>query len=219
VTGPIHHPGEELLVGYAAGALPGSLELLVAAHLVYCPQCRGDVAALEAFAGDALLASAAGAPAPMGAALRAALDAPRAPHTSTTPSPPTSALPELARVPRLLQARVPPGARWTGWAPGFREIPLLADGGPPIRLVRIAPGAVTPLHTHEGQERTLVIAGELTDDEPLRTGDLAVRGADVRHAHVVTSPDPCLCLVANDAWLVPLTLRGRLFRWISDRIG
>ena len=51
-----HHPSEETVYSYAAGALPAALALVVGCHLQYCPQCRALAAQGEALGGD-LLAS------------------------------------------------------------------------------------------------------------------------------------------------------------------
>lgn len=208
---PSAHPGEDLLVAYAAGAAPASIELIVAAHLVFCPRCRADVAALEEVAALALLDAPPGPPAAPLPDVRLA----RPPQPARTPVP----LPDLPALPQVVRDRIPPDAAWSGWAPGFREIALDVHEGPPARLVRIGLGVRTPKHTHAGFERTLILDGELTDDTVLRTGDLSVRGDDVVHEHLVTGDGACLCLVVNDAALVHRSPQGRLFAWLSRWIG
>ena len=41
---PVHHPTDEFLLDYAAGALGEPKSLLVATHLSMCPACRGGAA-------------------------------------------------------------------------------------------------------------------------------------------------------------------------------
>ena len=53
-----HHPGEELLLDYAAGSLAEPWSLAVAAHLALCPTCRQEVAEMEAFGGQLMSAVA-----------------------------------------------------------------------------------------------------------------------------------------------------------------
>ncbi|HEY5337333.1 MAG TPA: zf-HC2 domain-containing protein, partial [Rhizomicrobium sp.] len=53
----IHHPADELLLSYAAGATDEGTSLVLATHLALCPACRRTVARAEA-AGGALLESA-----------------------------------------------------------------------------------------------------------------------------------------------------------------
>lgn len=68
---------------------------------------------------------------------------------------------------------------WEDMLPGvrFRDF----DGGPALGdahggLVRLQPGEAFPHHSHVGEERMLVLQGELCDDEGqhLRPGDLVV---------------------------------------------
>ncbi|MEK9832936.1 MAG: hypothetical protein VW453_10120, partial [Rhodospirillaceae bacterium] len=51
---PKHHPGDELLVSYAAGELNEAWSLLIATHIAVCPRCRDRVGTAEAL-GAALL--------------------------------------------------------------------------------------------------------------------------------------------------------------------
>jgi len=46
-----HHPGDDLLISYAAGAIGESWSLAVAAHLAHCPQCRLNMGRAEEVGG------------------------------------------------------------------------------------------------------------------------------------------------------------------------
>jgi anti-sigma factor ChrR (cupin superfamily) len=48
---PDYHPGPELLMDYASGALPEPVALLVASHVSLCRTCQGEVERLEALGG------------------------------------------------------------------------------------------------------------------------------------------------------------------------
>ena len=50
----LHHPGDELVLGYAAGSLAESWSIAIAAHLTYCPICRHKVEAAEHVGGSLL---------------------------------------------------------------------------------------------------------------------------------------------------------------------
>ena len=50
----IHHPNDELLWAYAAGAGEPAVSLMVATHLTYCPKCRAEVSILESLGGQLL---------------------------------------------------------------------------------------------------------------------------------------------------------------------
>ena len=51
---PRHHPSDDILTGYAAGALEPGFGLVVGAHLDVCAHCRSRVGAFEAASGEAL---------------------------------------------------------------------------------------------------------------------------------------------------------------------
>lgn len=77
-------------------------------------------------------------------------------------------------------------AAWEDMLPGvrFRDF----DGGPALGdahagLVRLAPGQTFPHHGHVGEERVLVLQGELVDDQGRyhRAGDLVVSADGTAH--------------------------------------
>ena len=75
---------------------------------------------------------------------------------------------------------------WEDMLPGVRYRDF--DGGPGLAdahvgLVRLAPGEAFPRHSHVGEERTLVLQGELVDDEGrhYRAGDLIVSADGTTH--------------------------------------
>jgi putative transcriptional regulator len=49
-----HHPGEDLLLAYAAGAADEALSLIVATHMTYCAICRLRGKKLESLGGALL---------------------------------------------------------------------------------------------------------------------------------------------------------------------
>jgi anti-sigma factor ChrR (cupin superfamily) len=77
-------------------------------------------------------------------------------------------------------------AAWDDMLPGvrFRDF----DGGPAlgeahVGLVRLAPGEAFPRHSHVGEERVLILQGEVVDDEGnhYRAGDLVVSADGTEH--------------------------------------
>jgi putative transcriptional regulator len=75
-----------------------------------------------------------------------------------------------------------------------------------VSLVRLAPGAVAPQHTHLGIEATVIVQGGFADQfGQYERGDAWIVDASVDHAPVALPGDPCLCLVYQDA---PLKLTG-----------
>ena len=158
-----HHPGEELLLSYALGASSEPVALLVATHLSVCSACRESVKDMEA-AGGAMLTTVE--PAPMSdSALRSVwsrLDEKPLQRPIVAGSP--------SDVPPPLRAYVGDEfakARWIPVAPGLAHLPLVTRGGARARLIRARPGAGVAVHTHRGEEWTMVLTGSYHTTRPV----------------------------------------------------
>ncbi|MCP1335715.1 ChrR family anti-sigma-E factor [Futiania mangrovi] len=217
MTGPIHHPGEDLLLEYAAGSMPEPLALLVATHLTLCPACRAEAARLETL-GGAMLEEIG--PEPVSESLLdrvldclddAAELAPQAGARPATDAP--------FAVPMPLARYLGESFGGLGWRSmiGLKEVELLKGRpGFTTRLMRIAPGAVMPRHTHEGAEMTLVLAGGFTDrGNHFVRGDVAIAGPDDDHQPVADADGECICLAVTSA---PLRLTGPIGRYLNPFI-
>jgi putative transcriptional regulator len=87
-------------------------------------------------------------------------------------------------------------------------LPVSHARGGIASLLKIAPGAGLPLHTHRGNELTLVLSGGFTDETgAFRRGDLEVADGALEHRPVAMPDQPCICLAVTDA---PLNFRGPL---------
>jgi putative transcriptional regulator len=204
-----HHPTDELLLEYAAGAVPEPVALVLAAHVSLCGHCRAEVARLEAV-GGVLLESLE--PEPVSEACRA-----RVLELLDRPAP-ASARPKAPdiRLPRPLAGYLAgplEQQKWRRLGP-VAELPLLTGhDGFNTRLMRIRPGATMPQHTHRGMEMTLVLAGGFRDETGhYRRGDLALGDAELDHQPVADDDEECLCLVVTDA---PLKLTGTFGRLLN----
>ncbi len=80
--------------------------------------------------------------------------------------------------------------RPTSWETGAPNCDLVHfDGGPAFAMadcgfVRLAPGAAFPLHTHAGEEVSLILSGTLTDRRTKRAytpGDELIEAQDTEH--------------------------------------
>lgn len=214
-----HHPGEELLVAYAAGSLAEGLSVLIATHLALCPDCRRDVAQLEEV-GGALIEDTV--PTDLdGAALDrtlARLDEP-APAPSTAGSRPSTAadsasllLPEPLR--GYLGTTDLESLTWRRFGRGYRQHELLRDGsGQVVHLLGIAPGTAMPHHGHGGEELTMVLQGGFSDETGhyLR-GDVATMDESATHQPVADPGEQCLCIAVSST---PVQLTGLLGRLLQ----
>lgn len=208
-----HHPGDETLMSYAAGSLPAALALVTGCHLQFCSECRQRVAELEALGGgmvDDL------APRALSAGHREAmlqqLDMPSAAvpqrdsATAWTTPPPSSGVPRLLR--RFLGDSDLEDLAWKTVVPGLQRLALPCEEGSAFML-RIAAGKKMPVHSHRGNELTLVLQGGYSDVlGQFNAGDLADLDGSTEHQPIADADQDCICLAALDE---PLRFRG----WIA----
>lgn len=218
MTARQHHPRTETLAAYAAGHLFEASSVLIATHLETCAQCQRAVRDLEALGGVALEAAPeeALAPGTLERFWQTAGEREAAAHE------PIETPPEIARG---LEAAAPlaaylgeaglDGVRWRAVAPGVSQAILAAHGyrKGALRLLRIAPGIGVPLHTHGGNELTLVLKGAYVDELGLwGVGDVADLDGKTRHSPLADGDEPCVCLIATDAPLRFTDLASRLIQ-------
>jgi putative transcriptional regulator len=209
-----HHPPEDLLAHYAAGALSEAEHLVVAVHIAGCARCQRFVRTMEELAVMAL--TDATAPESLGtfAAIMAEID--RSPRAEPQGVRAARSDPELAELPEPLQRCEIGEWRWV--APGLTTRPILLtpDGKRRAFLLHGEPGTRLIQHTHTGDELTCVLKGSYTDHiHRFETGDLDFSDEEVEHELVVTDDGPCLCLTAMTG---DLKLRGMFGRLISPFI-
>jgi quercetin dioxygenase-like cupin family protein len=148
----------ELTSAYAAQALPASDVAAAEAHIAGCPHCQRELAALRPVV-DRFVSWPTDVLRPP-TSLQARLAQRIAAETGKEPVPPPAP-----------QWREPD---WEQVAPGI-ECKLLATDGERHRvsmLVRLAPGARYPAHTHAGVEELHLLDGELwIDERKLLPGD------------------------------------------------
>ena len=211
---PQHHPGDDLLIAYAAGSQAEPVALVVATHLALCPRCRMEVERLEALGGVLLEDEEAEAlPEDSLEQVIARLDdaAPAEPDQPVRP--PADADP---LVPRPLRDYLGAGIDGLDWIAfrGLEKVELLSEyAGFRTRLMRIKSGTAMPTHTHVGTELTLVLAGGFSDENGhFLRGDVAEADPSVDHQPVADEGEDCLCLAVTDA---PLRLTGPFGRLLN----
>ena len=174
---------EQLVAAYAAGALDPALALLLETQAALSPAAARDLALADAAAGAFLERQAPAALA--GDALervfaQSVTEQPSHPRTTRSAHEPQygddlRALPESVRA-LALDAAATRGWRFAGR--DMRALTLDTGGESTAEILRIAPGAAAPQHTHAGDEYTLVLSGAFHDERGLyRAGDLAIAGA------------------------------------------
>jgi putative transcriptional regulator len=213
---PTHHPDPDDLLSYATGTAEEWRAVVIACHLTYCPDCRSEVGTLEDLGGVLLdtLEGEAGLLAP-------SLPPAAAPERVAKPKKTYSNSTVARSIPRPLHAYFKETTpAWRFLAPGLKHVPTsLTVGDMPARIIQFKPGFVIPDHRHDGTEMVLVLDGVLEDTvtkDVFRTGDLSRRDETTgRHGNVVTSADPCVCLVVNDGPIDPSTMWGKLLKALT----
>lgn len=165
---------------YALQALPAGEVPAVEAQIAACPECRRDVETLRPIV-DAFVAWPTDVLRPGGSLWdRLAGRIARETGRAVAPQPPPPAPPE-----------------WEEAGPGI-DCMLLATDAERDRvsmLVRLAPGAEYPPHTHAGVEEVYMLQGVLiVDDKKLHPGD-HLRSEPGTSDHRVWSETGCSCVL------------------------
>jgi putative transcriptional regulator len=221
-----HHPPLEVLLDFAAGSLREPAALVVAAHADLCAGCREEIAAFEGIGGEML---AQIEPASMSEnALETAmtrLDAlecltsaaahASAPATATPASEAATAIADL--IPPAVRAHLGGDLSrlvWRRVGGLFDEIKLpISVKAYKASLMRLKPGSTVPVHTHRGQEYTLVLAGGFRENgSQYGVGDFTLRDASDVHRLVVDDDEECVCLVVLDA---PIKFTGMVGKLVN----
>lgn len=191
-----HNIPDNLLMGYAAGALPEAFNVVVATHVSLSDEARARLAAFEAVGGAVLEDDTA---AMADGSLDRMLD--RLDH-----------LPQAnARAPQVADGIFPSpladyvqadgrGIRWRAVGGGVKQAILRTDGAATVRLLRIPAGQAVPDHGHRGTELTLVLQGAFFDgNKRFGRGDIEVANEETEHTPIAEAGEDCICLAATDA--------------------
>ena len=210
------HPApDELLLDFAAGALPSGPALALSLHVALDPAARRMVGRLEALGG--LLMEGEGEAPIDDAALQRTVTRLDALPVEPAPQPivPRSGF-EWAPPPLL--RHLDPGARWRRVLGGFEEIRLQLPGDTSQRvsLLRLEPGRGLPVHRHVGTEYTVVLQGGYTDvTGNYGVGDFAVGPGPEQHEPIADPGPPCIALIVLER---PVVLTGPWGRWLNPLV-
>lgn len=190
-----HHISDDLLMGYAAGALPQAFDLVVATHVSLSDDARARLAGFEELGGAVLsdMDEADLAEDSLEQTLaRISGETPR-----STPKPPLNGI-----FPAPLQKIVggdEDAVKWRSLGTGAKQAVLHDDDGVSARLLYIPAGQAMPEHGHRGMELTLVLKGAYRDEnDRFARGDVEFADQDMDHTPIAEAGEDCICLVAND---------------------
>jgi putative transcriptional regulator len=202
---PRHHPADDILAAYTAGALEPGFGLVVAAHVEACAHCRVRAGVFEAASGSALSALPEADIAPDALAkIMSRLDDQSAPQSAGDTRPFLDLLPLKPK-------------RWV--APGVWVAAVDTPHAPDNRVyvLSVGPGMPTARHEHSGAEFCTVLRGAYRDEIGVfAAGDFAAAYGDLNHQPIVEGDETCVCLFATEGRLKPQGLIGRLAFGLAD---
>jgi len=201
-----YHPSQDQLAEYALGALAPGMEMLVSSHLTYCAECREKVERLEAIGGVALSDS------PL-----EELDSPSLENVldclDTEADVEVFESSKNSKFPLSLQnliGKTEDEIDWSFRLPGMYEYELEGFEGEHVSLLKAKPGSKMLSHTHEGEEATLILAGEMADgDRVYRKGDVSFADETSDHKPHIIGNETCICLIVMSGKLKFTGTMGR----------
>jgi putative transcriptional regulator len=203
---------ERLVADHAAGVLSPALALLVETRAALSEEAALELAAAETVASDFLEQET---PAPLApdalervfARIAVAEDAECARPAALR----GDWRDDLAALPAPVRDLALDALARTGWkfsGRGIRSLVLDVAGDAKAEILRIEPGAAAPMHSHAGQEFTLVLTGAFSDARGVYgVGDIAYADPKVTHRPTGEAGAVCYSLAVTDA---PLVFRGAL---------
>ena len=202
-----HHLTDQLLMGYSSGNLPEAFNLVVAAHLSMCDDCRAALHAFDAVGGSLLDTNETSEMGDSSLAETLKLIAAK---------PVVKKLAPTSSLPGPLVDYIGDDLEDVKWRPvgmGVRQAILKTSKNATARLLYIPAGSALPVHGHKGTELTLVIKGAFSDETArFSVGDVEVANEDIEHTPVAEIGEDCICLSATDA---PLRFNGLVPRIVQ----
>jgi putative transcriptional regulator len=207
-----HHAPDDLLMGYATGALPQAFDLVIATHVSLSDDARARLETFEAIGGAVLEE--------METAEISDDSLERTLEMIGDMTPCARDVRPSGTFPGPLRAIVggdEEAVQWRSVGRGVKQCVLQSDKDGTARLLLIPAGAAMPVHSHYGTEMTLVLKGAFRDEDGrFARGDLEVADTQVNHQPIAEPGEDCICLVATDA---RLKFRGLLPRIAQPFIG
>jgi putative transcriptional regulator len=209
--------GDDWLLAYAAGTLPFSHEMIVAAHLELNDRAQNNYDAV-AETGGALFDGLA--PADLNGEtlnnILSEIDEQNAEEASA-PNP----IPQPEFLPKSLAAFFDANdiqINWKALGPGLKRFPIYqGENDERLWLLKGQPGVKIPEHSHTGNEFTLILKGGLEDgDTTFTRGDLELADGSVQHQPTVRKDEECICLVLTEG---PVKFKGPIARAVQPFVG
>lgn len=195
-----HHLTDSLLMAYSAGTLPEAFNLIVAAHVSMCDECRARLASFDSV-GGALMDDAQTVP----VAESSFAETMRLINSGAVADMIKPSIPKRGKsvLPAPLQEYVGGDldkVKWRSIGMGVKQAILPTSKQASARLLYIPAGTAVPDHGHRGLELTLVLQGAFVDEtDRFGPGDIEIADESLNHTPIADIGEDCICLAATDA--------------------
>lgn len=196
------HPNHDLLSRYANGDLDSASSIMISAHLEFCPHCRQKIAAIEAKQARILESSESVALTPSLSAMMLEIMAQEPAETSVEEAPDSELTMEdkTYPLPSVLQRHNDKIGPWSRLPGNIKRAQVEVSGDSKMNFIYMDSDSSLPEHTHQGQEITLVLAGEFYDESgTYKPGDFIVQTDEHTHLPRTREGQDCLCLTLLNA--------------------
>lgn len=196
------HPNYDLLSRYANGELDSASSILISAHLEFCPHCRQKIAAIEAKQARILESSESASLTPSLSAMMFEIMAHEPAETIIEEVTDCELTMEdkTYPLPSVLQRHNDKIGPWSRLPGNIKRAQVEVSGDSKMNFIYMDSDSSLPEHTHQGQEITLVLAGEFYDESgTYKPGDFIVQTDEHTHLPRTREGQDCLCLTLLNA--------------------
>ena len=195
---------------FTAGQKHDALGIMVACHLETCRECQKRSQVFEQLGGEILEET-------QETTLSEGLLNKLLSRLSESPNNAAPVEQGDTRLPRPLRRFVPgyfDSLPWSGLSKNIKEFTLpLSDKRYVAKFYKIAAGKELPIHTHKGNEFTLVMSGQFSDDAgDYKQGDFILADTSTHHQPRAGMHEDCICFAVMDA---PLKFTGFFGRMLN----
>ena len=190
-------PSTTMLKDFVCGHLTNGKDLIIKSHLTFCPKCRNEVRKLECIAGS-LLKNNMNNDCKIQPSIKKTLSKISNERIKDNDEKPEDQVTGgiLPQVINNFIGKSSSDINWRFRLPGIYDYQIDSSNEENIYLLKVDPGARILQHTHEGEESTIILKGQMKDgDKTLSLGDISILNNNHTHNPQVSGTETCLCLV------------------------
>lgn len=205
-------------MSFSAGQMPNALGIIVACHLEKCMHCKKRAAFYDRLGGEILMTTEdATVSSSLLEQTLLMLDSKNDATETLKSERIKQDLPVIQGLPRPLRRFVPADYAklpWSGMTSSLKEFVLPFSGdGYTAKFYKISAGKELPVHTHRGNEYTLVLDGSFSDTAgDYHQGDFVLADTQTIHQPKAANDGDCICFAVTDA---PLKMTGFFGRMLN----